>query len=64
MVCFSSIDDQQDIASASNAVKEAGGVGVIFAQFHNDGLQPCDIPCVKVDYEVGTQILSYIRRAR
>ncbi|PON37757.1 Subtilase [Parasponia andersonii] len=64
VVCFSNLNDQQDIASASTAVKEAGGVGVILAQFHSDGLQSCDIPCVKVDYEVGTQILSYIRRAR
>lgn len=64
VLCFSNLNDQQDIASASSAVQEAGGVGVIFAQFHNDGLQSCDIPCVRVDYEVGTQILTYIRRAR
>ncbi|XP_062074026.1 subtilisin-like protease SBT3.5 isoform X2 [Humulus lupulus] len=64
VLCFSDLYDQQDIASAATAVQEAGGVGVIFAQSHNDGLQSCDIPCVKVDYEVGTQIISYIRRAR
>ena len=45
-------------------VKEAGGVGLVYAQFHEDGLGSCEIPCVKVDYQVGTQILSYIRRSR
>ncbi|XP_030502833.2 subtilisin-like protease SBT3.8 [Cannabis sativa] len=64
VLCFSDQYDQQDIASAATAVKEAGGVGIIFAQSHSDGLQSCDIPCVKVDFEVGTQIISYIRRAR
>jgi hypothetical protein len=51
--------------SASGSVFQAGGVGLIYAQFHNDGIELCEwIPCVKVDYEVGTQILSYIRQAR
>ncbi|KAL6280741.1 hypothetical protein ACE6H2_017622 [Prunus campanulata] len=63
VLCFSK-SDQQDIESASNTVQEAGGVGLIFAQFPNDGLASCDIPCIRVGYEVGTQILSYIRKAR
>ncbi|XP_009348700.3 subtilisin-like protease SBT3.10 isoform X1 [Pyrus x bretschneideri] len=63
VLCFSK-SDQQDIESAATTVKDAGGVGLIFAQFRNDGLSSCDIPCISVDYEVGTQILSYIRRAR
>ncbi|XP_061373045.1 subtilisin-like protease SBT3.3 [Gastrolobium bilobum] len=64
VLCFS-LSDQQDIVSASLTVKKAGGVGLIYAQFHEDGLGQCDLfPCIKVDYEVGTQILSYIRRAR
>ncbi|XP_050227760.1 subtilisin-like protease SBT3.2 isoform X2 [Mercurialis annua] len=59
------IQHRQDIVSASNSVFQAGGVAVIFAQFHNDGLDNCKlIPCVKVDYEIGTLILSYIRKAR
>ncbi|KAL5551490.1 hypothetical protein UlMin_001666 [Ulmus minor] len=32
--------------------------------FHDDGLESCGIPCVKVDYEVATQIITYIRRTR
>ncbi|KAF3434167.1 hypothetical protein FNV43_RR25270 [Rhamnella rubrinervis] len=63
VVCFSK-SEQQDIFSASASVKEAGGVGLVYAQFHEDGLGSCEIPCVKVDYQVGTQILSYIRRSR
>ncbi|KAM5571385.1 subtilisin-like protease SBT3.10 [Rosa sericea] len=63
VLCFS-ISDEQDIVSASATVKKAGGIGLIYAQFPNDGLEPCKIPCIKVDYEVGTQILFYIRKAR
>ncbi|MED6130797.1 hypothetical protein PIB30_003817 [Stylosanthes scabra] len=64
VLCFS-LSEEQDIVSASLAVREAGGVGLIFAQSHEDGLNQCEsFPCVKVDYEVGTQIVSYIRRAR
>ena len=64
VLCFSQ-SPQPAIASASDSVLEAGGVGIIFAQLHDDGIQSCySIPCIKVDYEVGTQILSYIRKAR
>lgn len=64
VLCLSN-SDQQDIVSASLTIREAGGVGLIYAQSHEDGLNHCGlIPCIKVDFEVGTQILSYIRRAR
>lgn len=64
VLCFS-LSKQQDIVSAAYTVKEAGGVGLIYAQYHEDGLSQCGLfPCIKVDYDVGTQILTYIRRAR
>ncbi|CAK7357475.1 unnamed protein product, partial [Dovyalis caffra] len=64
ILCLSK-SDTQDMFSASRSVFQAGGVGLIFAQFHHDGIELCEsIPCVKVDYEVGTQIFSYIRKAR
>ncbi|OMO79917.1 hypothetical protein CCACVL1_13316 [Corchorus capsularis] len=64
ILCFGQ-SETQDIFSAAISVVEAGGIGVIFAQRNSDGLDYCHfIPCIKVDYEVGTQILSYIRRAR
>lgn len=64
ILCFSR-SGTQDIQSAAISVMQAGGVGLIYAQFHADGLDSCNlIPCIKVNYEVGTRILSYIRRAR
>ncbi|KAK4266599.1 hypothetical protein QN277_027494 [Acacia crassicarpa] len=64
VLCLSE-SDRQNILSASITVQKAGGVGLIYAQFHEDGLTKCSlIPCIKVNYEVGTQIISYIRRAR
>ncbi|XVF53196.1 hypothetical protein PTKIN_Ptkin05aG0080900 [Pterospermum kingtungense] len=64
ILCFSK-SSKQNIQSAAISVMKAGGVGLIFAQYRNDGLVPCRyIPCIKVDYEVGTEILSYIRKAR
>ncbi|KAK9008940.1 hypothetical protein V6N11_080416 [Hibiscus sabdariffa] len=64
ILCFSQ-SRTQSIFSAAISVAEAGGVGLIFAQYRDDGLDSCNfIPCIKVDYEVGTQILSYIRRSR
>ncbi|XP_031400281.1 subtilisin-like protease SBT3.6 isoform X2 [Punica granatum] len=63
VLCFKT-SDEQDMVSASAAVSEAGGIGVIYAQSREDGSNPCVIPCVKVDYGIGTQILTYIRRAR
>lgn len=53
------------MVSASRAVKNAGGIGLIYAQFDDNLLDSCDvIPCIRVDYEAGTQILTYIRKAR
>ncbi|GMI66020.1 hypothetical protein like AT1G32960 [Hibiscus trionum] len=64
ILCFSQ-SSTQSIFSAAISVAEAGGVGLIFAQYRADGLDSCHfIPCIKVDYEVGTQILSYIRKSR
>lgn len=63
MLCFLT-SDENDVFSVSRAVEEAGRVGLIYAQSRNDELASCAISCVKVDYEIGTQILSYIRRAR
>lgn len=63
VLCFSK-SHQQDMISAAYAVIEAGGIGLIYAQFGDSLLDSCDvIPCIGVDYEVGTQVLSYIRKA-
>ncbi|KAI9174181.1 hypothetical protein LWI28_013257 [Acer negundo] len=63
ILCFSKSATHK-IGTAEVSVQQAGGVGLIFAQYRANGLEPCFlIPCIKVDYEVGTQILSYIRKA-
>ncbi|KAI5385109.1 hypothetical protein KIW84_071921 [Lathyrus oleraceus] len=51
VLCFS-ISDQQDIVSAALTVKKAGGIGLIYAQRHEDGLRECSIlPCIKAHLE-------------
>jgi hypothetical protein len=50
---------------AVETVKKARGVGVIFAQFlTKDIASSLDIPCVQVDYQVGTAILAYTTSMR
>ncbi|XXG76179.1 hypothetical protein AAC387_Pa08g0589 [Persea americana] len=58
VLCFGITSDASLIAS--DAINASGGVGVIIAKSPST-IRPCDeLPCFKVDYEVGTQILSYI----
>uniref|UniRef100_A0A5B7BM04 Putative subtilisin-like protease SBT3.5 n=1 Tax=Davidia involucrata TaxID=16924 RepID=A0A5B7BM04_DAVIN len=66
VLCFTSVSRRNAISSASSAVRAVGGVGVIIAKNPSDALFPCrnDFPCIEVDYEVGTQILYYIRSTR
>ncbi|RWR87695.1 subtilisin-like protein protease SBT3.9 isoform X1 [Cinnamomum micranthum f. kanehirae] len=50
---------------ASDIVKAAGGVGLIFSNYFAYYISPCDdFPCIEVDYNVGAQLLSYIRSSR
>ncbi|KAL4195379.1 hypothetical protein AMTRI_Chr05g73100 [Amborella trichopoda] len=59
VLCFAPSTTQ-----ASQAVASAGGIGAIFVQQSNNILTPCTpIPCTQVDYQVGTQILSYIQKS-
>ncbi|XP_043714725.1 subtilisin-like protease SBT3.6 [Telopea speciosissima] len=52
-------------SEANDTVVKAGGVGLIYTQPHNEYLPSCiGIPCIKVDYEIGTSIVSYITRTR
>ncbi|PQP94706.1 subtilisin-like protease SBT3.4 [Prunus yedoensis var. nudiflora] len=66
VLCFTTVSGMIAITSASAAVKEAGGVGLIVAKNPSDALYPCneDFPCIEVDYEIGTRILFYIRSTR
>ncbi|RWR87694.1 subtilisin-like protein protease SBT3.9 isoform X1 [Cinnamomum micranthum f. kanehirae] len=50
---------------ASEIIKAAGGVGLIIANSPAYYISPCDdLPCVIVDYDIGAQLLSYIRSSR
>lgn len=66
VLCFTSVARRTPVALAVSSVRAAGGVGVIVAKSPGDVLGPCssDFPCIEVDYELGTQILFYIRSTR
>ncbi|XP_031259152.1 subtilisin-like protease SBT3.5 isoform X2 [Pistacia vera] len=66
VICFTSVTSRVAIRSAASIVQEAGGVGLIVVKNPTDAFSPCteNFPCVEVDYEVGTQILFYIRSTK
>ncbi|XP_031259081.1 subtilisin-like protease SBT3.5 [Pistacia vera] len=63
VLCFTTVARRSAMTSAVTAVRAAGGVGVIIARNPSHLFGPCsdDFPCIVVDYELGTQILFYIR---
>ncbi|XP_077248377.1 subtilisin-like protease SBT3.9 [Tasmannia lanceolata] len=64
VLCFS-VADNQHMFTAALTVFAAGGIGLIYAQPTNNLLTSCEIiPCIMVNYAVGTEIVSYIRRTR
>ncbi|KAL3650854.1 hypothetical protein CASFOL_007257 [Castilleja foliolosa] len=65
VLCFTTFDTPSVTSYASSLVRVAGGVGVIVAKLSNEITAQCrGLPCAEVDYEVGTQILFYIRSTR
>jgi hypothetical protein len=62
VLCFTTSILSSSVSNAARYVKRAGGLGVIIAR-HPSFARPCldDFPCVTVDYELGTNILLYIR---
>nr|CAB3457680.1 unnamed protein product [Digitaria exilis] len=64
VLCFQT-RAQRAASVAVETVKKSRGVGVIFAQFlTKDIASSFDIPCVQVDYQVGTAILAYTTSTR
>ncbi|KAL3742829.1 hypothetical protein ACJRO7_018178 [Eucalyptus globulus] len=60
-----STSDTQRLSTAATAVRRAGGTGLIYADALHEGPAECDsIPCATVDFQVGSEILLYIRMAR
>ncbi|KAL0324603.1 UNVERIFIED_CONTAM: Subtilisin-like protease SBT3.5 [Sesamum calycinum] len=65
VLCFTTVSSPIVTQRAALLVRAAGGVGVIVSKPPNDITARCrSFPCAEVDYEVGTQILFYIRSAR
>ncbi|PIN02103.1 Tripeptidyl-peptidase II [Handroanthus impetiginosus] len=65
VLCFTTVSSPAVTRFASTLVSMAGGVGVIVSKPPSDITAQCrNFPCAEVDYEVGTQILSYIRSTR
>ncbi|KAG8374507.1 hypothetical protein BUALT_Bualt10G0002000 [Buddleja alternifolia] len=65
VLCFTTITNPVVVLIASLAVRAAGGVGVIVSKLPSDESAKCgSFACAEVDYEIGTQILLYIRSTR
>ncbi|CAN8314041.1 unnamed protein product [Cochlearia groenlandica] len=66
VLCFTTTTLYSAVSRAASYVKAAGGLGVIIARNPGYNLTPCrdDFPCVAIDYELGTDILVYIRSTR
>ncbi|XP_073011945.1 subtilisin-like protease SBT3.5 isoform X2 [Typha latifolia] len=64
VLCFQT-RNQRSAAVAAETVSRSHGVGIIFAQFlTKDMAFSFDIPCIQVDFEIGTSILTYIGNTR
>jgi len=73
-LCFPLSDNQkalvpvQQFQNATQNVLDAGGSGLVFAQYTTNLLDVTEncggIPCVLVDIDTGYKILRYIRTAR
>ncbi|CAN8290250.1 unnamed protein product [Cochlearia groenlandica] len=63
VLCFTTTTLYTAVSKAASNVKAAGGLGVIVARNPGYNLASCSdgFPCVAIDYELGTDILLYIR---
>ncbi|XP_041012880.1 subtilisin-like protease SBT3.6 isoform X1 [Juglans microcarpa x Juglans regia] len=66
VLCFTSGSNQSVVEDAAWSVKEIGCLGLIIAEKPKNSLYSCDdnFPCVRVSYDIGMQILNYIRSTR
>ncbi|XP_004292430.1 PREDICTED: subtilisin-like protease-like [Fragaria vesca subsp. vesca] len=65
VLCFQS-RSQRSSTAAMGTVLSAGGAGLIFAQFPSKdvSLSSGSLPCVQIDFAIGTYILTYIGTTR
>ncbi|XP_059647607.1 subtilisin-like protease SBT3.9 [Cornus florida] len=60
VLCFQSVT-QRSAATAADTVVDVQGVGVIFAQIPTKDVELIlDVPCVQVDFTIGTYLLTYL----
>ncbi|XP_031497913.1 subtilisin-like protease SBT3.9 isoform X6 [Nymphaea colorata] len=66
VLCFTGANDpREQYLIAASTVFGAGGAGIIFAMHTINILIPFSLrPAVQVDYEIGTEILAYIKATR
>lgn len=64
-MCFTKSTDYGTVIKAASDVFDLDGYGVIVARNPGYQINPYDgFPCLAVDYELGTDILFYIRSTR
>ena len=64
ILCFESRSQRSNIV-ARRTVLNVKGVGLIFAQFPTkDVALSLDIPCIQVDFAIGTYLLTYMESTR
>ncbi|KAJ6739144.1 hypothetical protein OIU74_003995 [Salix koriyanagi] len=64
ILCFGSRSQRSNII-ARRTVLDVKGVGLVFAQFPTkDVTLSLDIPCIQVDFAIGTYLLTYMESSR
>ena len=64
ILCFQTRGQRSPIVAA-RTVSRAHGAGLIFAQFLTKDIAPVfDLPCIQLDFETGTSILTYMEHTR
>lgn len=64
ILCFQTRGQRSPVVAA-RTVSRARGAGLIFAQFLTKDIAPViDLPCIQLDFETGTSILTYIGTMR
>lgn len=64
IVCFQTRGQKSPVVAAKS-VSSAHGAGLIFAQFLTKDIAPVfELPCVQVDFETGSSILTYVESAK
>ncbi|XXG76230.1 hypothetical protein AAC387_Pa08g0630 [Persea americana] len=66
VLCFENASDfnVSNAAKAIPIIRSSGGVGVIIAIYSTRVIPSYDWPCIVVDYDIGTQIISYAQSSR